>query len=198
MTHYYSKTQTSDLQISTIQARLRGKEIKLSSGSGVFSVKKIDRGTELLIEECHIKNDDKVLDLGCGYGAIGVALGKSFDIELTMTDINQRAARLAKINAKQNGVKATVKDGDMYKPVKEKKFDAILTNPPYTAGRAICYKMIEGAKDHLEENGTLQLVARHQKGGKTLEKKMEEVFGNVEVIGKGAGYRVYLSKNSSE
>jgi 16S rRNA G1207 methylase RsmC len=61
------------------------------------------------------------------------------------------------------------------------------------AGRKICYKIIEEAKKHLKKNGTLQLVARHQKGGKMLEKKMQEAFGNVEAIAKKSGFRVYLS-----
>ena len=114
-----------------------------------------------------------------------------------MTDINKRAIALAKKNIKLNKVKAIIKSGDLYEPYKEEKFDAILVNPPMAAGRKICYQIIEEAKEHLNKDGTLQLVARHQKGGRQLEKKMQEVFGTVETVSKKSGFRVYLSTNSA-
>ena len=75
------------------------------------------------------------------------------------------------------------------------KFDTILVNPPQTAGKDICFQIIDEAKNHLNNNGLLQLVARHNKGGSVLEKHMKEIFGNVEQIVKGSGYRVYISKH---
>jgi 16S rRNA G1207 methylase RsmC len=88
---------------------------------------------------------------------------------------------------------ATVLDSDKYEGI-DKKFDVILLNPPQTAGKETCFDMIEGAKEHLKKGGTLQLVARHQKGGRALSEKMKEVFGNVGVLNRKGGYRVYCSK----
>jgi len=135
-----------------------------------------------------------VLDLCAGYGPIGIAVKKIFpDTQVFLTDINKRAVNLAKKNSKLNKTKVTIKSGDLYEPYSDEKFDVILVNPPIAAGRKICYKIIEEAITHLNKEGTLQLVARHQKGGRMLEKKMQEVFGNAETLAKKGGFRVYLS-----
>ena len=194
MSHYYSTIQTTEFNPSKIKARLRTKEFEFYTASGVFSIKRIDKGTELLINKCIIEKDWEVLDLGCGYGPVGIVIAKTTNADVTLVDVNKRAIKLSKMNSKLNEVKITLKSGNLYAPIKDKKFDTILTNPPYSAGRKICYQIIEEAKDHLKKNGLLQLVARHKKGGKTLSNKMEEVFGNVEELAKGAGYRIYVSK----
>jgi len=81
----------------------------------------------------------------------------------------------------------------MFDPV-EGKFDVILLNPPQTAGRKLCFRMIEESRKYLKKGGSLQLVARHNKGGRVLSEKMEEVFGNLETIARKGGYRVYVSR----
>lgn len=197
MEHYYKETQHSRLKLRKIKALLRGKEFEFYTGSGVFSIKKIDKGTELLVNRCIIENNWSVLDLGCGYGVVGVAIKKLFpDTKITMTDINRRAVKLAKENIKLNNVKAKIIQGDLYEPVKDKRFDTILVNPPFKAGRKLCFQIIEDAKQHLKKKGILQLVAVHNKGGKVLKEKMEEVFGNSKDLDKKSGYRVYISYNS--
>lgn len=194
--HYYSEKQTSKLRIKEINTNLKGNKLKFCTGSGVFSIGKIDKGTALLIEKCIIKPNWKILDLGCGYGPIGISIAKAFpSTKILMTDINQRAIKLSKINTKLNQIdNITIKQSNLYNNIKE-EFNTIITNPPQTAGKKICFEIIEKAKSHLKEGGLLQLVARHQKGGKELEKKMKEVFGNVKEIGKKSGYRVYVSKS---
>lgn len=194
--HYYSKKQTSKLRIKEIEVKLRGNNLKFYTGSGVFSIGKIDKGTQLLIEKCIIKPNWKVLDLGTGYGPIGISIAKAFpSTKILMTDINQRAIKLTKNNIKLNNITNTeIKKSNLYNNIKE-KFNTILTNPPQTAGKEICFEIIEKAKDHLKNNGLLQLVARHNKGGKELEKKMKEIFGNVKEMAKKSGYRVYVSRN---
>lgn len=197
MPHYYSEKQTSPLKLGRIKALLRGNELEFYTGSGVFSLKKVDIGSALLINKAIVKDGWRVLDLGCGYGPVGIAIAKAFpSSEVVMTDVNQRAIQLAKRNVKESKVKnAEIVRGDMYEKV-EGEFDTILLNPPQKAGKDICFKMIEGARDFLKDEGTLQVVARHQRGGKTLSRHMEEVFGNVEAVAKGSGYRVYLSRKS--
>lgn len=192
--HYFTRTPTSKLKEREIIAEARGVKVELITGSGTFSPKKIDTGTKLLIEKAIIKKNQKILDLGCGYGMVGILLGKAEPtLKILMTDINERAVMLAEKNAEKNNVKAEAKQSDIFENISE-KFDVILLNPPQTAGKDICFKMIEGSKKYLNEEGSLQIVARHQKGGKTLQAKMEETFGNVEVIGKGSGYRIYYSE----
>ncbi len=195
MSHYYSEKQTSELRIKEIDVNLRDNNLKFRTGSGVFSVGKIDKGTKLLIEKCIVKKDWKILDMGCGYGCVGIAIGKAFPlVHVLMTDINERAVKLSRMNIKLNKAEnVQVIKSDLYKNIQE-RFDTIITNPPQLAGKKICFEIIEKAKEHLKKDGLLQLVARHNKGGKELERKVKEVFGNVKEIGKKAGYRVYVAK----
>lgn len=190
--HYFSKNQLSELKIKETKARVRGFTITLKLGSGTFSSKKIDAGSRLLAESMRIGKHDKVLDLGCGTGIIGIIASKITNNSVIMTDVNERACMLAKENTKefQN---AEVRCGNIYEPVKGEVFDVILLNPPQTAGKKLCMEMIEQAKGHLNKGGSLQIVARHNKGGETLAAHMKDVFGNVESIAKKGGFRVYLS-----
>ena len=189
---YFVKKPTSRINKRAIAARLRGNEFSFVTGSSVFSPKRVDPGSALLINECRIKDGQSVLDLGCGYGPVGIAIKRAFPkTKVTLTDINDRAVGLAKENAKLNKVGVTAQQADGYG--KLEKFDVILLNPPQTAGKALCKRLIERAKDHLNPKGNLQIVARHNKGGKSYEAIMEQAFGNVDVVGRQSGYRIYIS-----
>ncbi|MFH0751968.1 MAG: methyltransferase [archaeon] len=191
--HYFSEKQTSPFELKTINATLRGKGYTFNTAPGVFSASKIDFGTKVLAKKMRIGENDTVLDLGCGIGVIGRVAATLTNNKITLTDLNKRACKLAKMNVK--GIKNTeVVQGNGFEPIANEKFDVILLNPPQTAGKKLCFEMIENSKKHLNKNGTLQLVARHNKGGKTLSEKMQEVFGNIETVTKQGGYRVYLSK----
>ena len=193
--HYYTEKPTSELKIYKINFNVRNKDIELFTASGVFSPKGLDTGSDILLKNCIINDKWKVLDLGCGYGIVGISLKLLFpSINLTLSDINERALEFAKKNIKKYNLKASVIKSNSFDNIKD-KFDTILLNPPQTAGKQLCFNMIEKSKEHLVNNGILQLVARHNKGGKDLSKKMFEVFGNVEEIIKRAGFRVYVSKN---
>lgn len=196
MEHYYSEQQKSLLKIKKIKQKIRGIDFEFYTASGVFSKERIDRGTLILAENMIINKNNKILDIGCGIGILGIVAAQLFNANAVMSDINKRAVMLARMNIKLNNVKAEVYQGNLYEPIRDYKnyFDAILSNPPQTAGKEVCFKLIEQSKDYLKNNGTLQLVARHSKGGKMLSEKMKEVYGNVEVIAKKAGYWVYVSK----
>ena len=196
MEHYFTKSPKSELKIYKIVAILRNKEINFYTASGLFSPSSVDRGSELLINKCIIKDNWKVLDLGCGYGIIGLSLLLTNPtLKLTFSDINERAVKLTNMNLNSHHLKAEVMQSDGFENIKD-KFDTILLNPPQTAGKQLCQKLIEDSKQHLNAKGGLQLVARHNKGGKELSKKMLEIFGNVKDVSKGAGYRIYLSQNA--
>jgi len=196
MEHYYSTQQKSPLKIKKINQKIRKQEFEFYTASGVFSKEKIDKGTLILAENMIIEKNNKVLDLGCGVGILGIVAVKLFNADVVMSDVNKRAVMLAKMNIKINNIKAEIYQGSLYEKIKNNDFDVVLSNPPQTAGKEICFKLIEQSNEHLKNNGNLQLVARHNKGGKTLSKKMEEVFGNVRVIAKKSGYWVYVSKKN--
>lgn len=194
--HYFTKRPQSKEIKKRFTQILRGNEIELETSSGMFSTQKIDLGTKLLIEDSIIPATGKILDLGCGYGSVGIAIKKAFPkTKLFMTDVNERAVRTAKENSAKNRIEAEIKSGDVFEAFPEEKFDAILLNPPQSAGKDVCFRMIEESKEHLNQKGTIQLVARHKKGGETLSKKMLEVFGNVKTVSIKSGYRIYLSEN---
>ena len=191
--HYYTKEQTSKFELKKISAVLLGRNFEFFVSPGVFSKDKIDNGTYILIENAEVNEGCKLLDLGCGYGAVGIVFAKAKKCDVVMADSNERAVKLTKMNAKLNNIDVDVRVSDIFSKIPE-KFDVILLNPPQTAGKEICFKMIEQSKEHLNKNGTLQLVARPKKGGKTLAQKMLQVFGNAYEIAKGAGFKVYLSR----
>ncbi|MFH1211561.1 MAG: methyltransferase [Candidatus Woesearchaeota archaeon] len=196
MPHYYSAEQTSSIKLKKIDIETKDDSFQLYSGSGVFSKEKLDTGTKLLIENAVIKDSWRILDLGCGTGALGIALLRRFrGVAVVFTDVNKRAVMLAQKNIELHcfGKRAQAIESDVFENIKG-KFDAILLNPPQTAGKELCFRMIEEAAIHLRKNGLLEIVARHKKGGKTLSEKMMEVFGNMRTAAMGAGFRVYVSE----
>lgn len=195
--HYYSEKQTSEFKPVKMLVRVLGIEFELYAAGGVFSAKKLDIGTRLLIESAKVRKGWKVLDVGCGYGVVGIAIKKKNpSAEVVMSDVNERAVRLAEMNIALHKLEAKAVQSDIFSnPLLDSmRFDTILLNPPQTAGKQVCFSMIEQSREHLVKGGLLQLVARSQKGGKHLSKKMEEVFGNVRDTAKKSGYRVYESE----
>jgi len=192
--HYYSEDQKSGIKIKKISQKIKGLNFDFYTASGIFSKDKADTGTLVLAENMLIGKSSKVLDIGCGIGILGIAAAKLFSADVVMSDINKRAVMLARKNAELNNVEAEAHQGNLYEKIKENDFDSLLSNPPQAAGKELCFQLIEESKNFLKQNGTFQLVARHNKGGKTLSKKMEEVFGNVKVIARKSGYSVYLSE----
>ena len=195
--HYYSEKQTSVFKPKKVNIWLKGTEFDMYTAGGVFSPKKVDAGTKLIIEKAIVKNGWKVLDFGCGYGVLGIALKRKRPlIDMVMSDINLRAIKLTKMNLRLHNIDAEVIQSDIFsnKKLVSIKFNTIILNPPQTAGKKVCFRMIEESKTHLLDGGLLQIVARTKKGGKHLSEHMENVFGNVREEAKGSGYRVYISE----
>lgn len=154
----------------------------------------MDAGTRLLIESLAVRAGESFLDLGCGYGPIGVAIAATVDgARVVMTDVNRRAVALARKNADANHVRVDVREGELYTPVDGLSFDHVASNPPIRAGKAVVHGIVEGAPAHLREGGSLWLVARTAQGAPSLTKKMEDVFGNAHVVSRGGGFRVLRS-----
>lgn len=190
--HYFSEKQNSENKKVELNVKLKGDSFLLFSSSGIFSKKELDDATRLLIENAVLGK--KILDLGCGYGVVGISiLRKRKDAEVYFSDVNERALELTRENLKRLNLQGKVVKSDVFGNLAE-TFDTILSNPPMAAGREVCFRIIEESHIHLSNGGTLQFVARHNKGGKTLSEKMKDVFGNVETIASAGGFRVYMSK----
>ncbi|OAA31684.1 SAM-dependent methyltransferase [Kosmotoga arenicorallina S304] len=193
--HYYTQKPSSSLETREVTIKLKnGNSYRFLSPSGVFAFGKVDRASFLLVEYAELSEKDLVLDLGCGYGLIGITLKKEYpDITLFMSDVNERAVRYAKINARDNNISAEIRQGYLYEPWIEHKFNAIFCNPPMAAGKKVWQEIVCKAPSFLTKGGRLEIVAFHNKGGSRLEKLMREVFGNVRTLAKSGGVRVYVS-----
>lgn len=191
--HYFTKRPRSRERLGLVKCRLRGHEFEFFTSSGVFSPKRIDNGSRLLIESMVLPERGVILDIGCGYGPVGIVAAKLWPgLVIWMTDVNERAVRLAKRNTLRNGVgNVVMRQGDLYEPVGERVFDEILSNPPISAGLArVVEPLVSGAWGRLVDGGSLQLVVQSNKGGRALASMMEGRFGGVEVIARGGGFRV--------
>lgn len=134
----------------------------------------------------------KVLDVGCGYGPIGISAAHlASKGHVTMIDINSRAVELARENAQHNGIRnVTVMESDVLSAVQGQTFDVILTNPPIRAGKAVVHAIFEQAYDHLNEGGCLWVVIQKKQGAPSAVAKLESMFPVVEEVGKDKGYRI--------
>ncbi|NLX76540.1 MAG: class I SAM-dependent methyltransferase [Clostridiaceae bacterium] len=192
--HYYSEKPTSEIREKAFRETYNNKTLEFVSVSGVFAFEnRIDKASRLLIETFR-PHGHTVLDMGCGYGAIGLFLKALYpQLIVTLTDINERAVLYARKNAERNNLWVKVFRGDLYESVGDSCFDDIVTNPPVTAGKKVVTRLIQEAAEHLNNGGAFWLVAFHNKGGSTYRKIMEDTFGKVEDVKKQGGIRVYRS-----
>ena len=190
--HYFTEEPGSKRSIKEIAVDIRGFSFNFLTDRGVFSRGKLDRGTRLLIEAMELDRVKKILDLGCGYGPIGIVAARIVpQAEIVMVDVNSRACELAFENIKRNRISnAKVMAGHGFEPVQGMKFDLILSNPPIRAGKSVVFSLITEAKEFLEPDGRLLVVARTKQGSKSILKHMSEVFDTSREIEKGVGYRV--------
>jgi len=196
--HYFSSEPKSSDHFGIIKANLRGHNFQFLTSSSVFSKKKVDLGTHVLIDAMVLPQTGCVLDIGCGYGAVGItAAASNPKLRILMTDINMRAVRLARKNIETNHIRnAQVLYGYLYEPVESMLFDCVLSNPPVSAGMSIVKAIIKGAHKVLAPGGSFQMVIRSKIGAKTLPEAFVEAFGNCEVLSRESGFRVFMGKVS--
>lgn len=188
--HYYSRKPQVKSNTSEIEFTLRGRKLKFTTDAGVFSKKEIDFGSRLLIESYVGCECAKLLDVGCGYGPIGISIAADYpDAEVHMVDINERAIDLSKRNAEKNGLSnIRVYESDALKGVIDDGFSAVLSNPPIRAGKKVVHEILETSFAKLDIGGELWIVIQKKQGAPSAEKKIIEVFGNIEVVCKKGGY----------
>jgi 16S rRNA (guanine1207-N2)-methyltransferase len=191
--HYYSAKPTATHELNELQATLRGKDFTFITDAGVFSKKAIDFGSQLLIQSMDIARDHRVLDVGCGYGPIGLSAASLADLgTVTMLDINERAIQLSQDNANRNGLaNVNIIQSDLLDKVKGQYFDRILTNPPIRAGKDIVHRIFAEAYSALVSRGQLWIVIQKKQGAPSAFTKLQEIFGDVQEVTKDKGYRIF-------
>lgn len=193
MEHYFSENPKTPHKVQTFDFTVHDKILKITTDSGMFSKGKADFGSRCLINSLP-NMSGRILDLGCGYGIIGLSIAiLNKDAHVTMADINRRAVELAQYNAKLNNlsnVDILVSDG--FSQIKE-LYNAIVSNPPIRAGKKVIYPMFEQSIDYLEIGGSLYIVIQKKQGAKSAVDKLSSVFGNCEIIDKCSGYWILKS-----
>ena len=191
---YYAENPDAAHDIHELRVDLLGEKMTFLTDAGVFSKKMVDFGSQLLLKYLEVNQGETVLDVGCGYGPLGLSLVKAYGVQATMVDINNRALDLARKNAERNKVEATIFQSNIYEQVKG-KFDHVISNPPIRAGKQVVHEIIEKSKDFLGIGGDLTIVIQKKQGAPSAKSKMEDVFGNCEIVKKDKGYYILRSVN---
>lgn len=197
MEQYFTNNPNLKSELRTIIYKHEGQTLTFYSDNGVFSKDKLDFGSTLLLDTLfkNINNDNlNILDVGCGYGYMGISIAKILNAHVTMCDVNKRALHLAEKNCTENGVAdlCQVLESNIYENITD-IYDLIITNPPIRAGKNVVYGILDGARDYLKEDGELWMVIRKDQGAKSAIAHLEENY-KCEVVEKSKGFYIIKAK----
>jgi 16S rRNA (guanine1207-N2)-methyltransferase len=192
MSHYFDENPQAAHKQRSIEARVNGIDFVFETDSGVFSQSQLDYGTRLLLEtviELEVKAAGRLLDLGCGYGVVGIVMKRVWPaLNIVMCDINNRALKLAKKNSNANHVQyVDIIQSDGLNSV-EGSFDLILTNPPIRAGKNTVHRFFDQSWSALNPGGRLYVVIQKKQGAPSAQKKLQELAGDCEICARSSGY----------
>ena len=186
--HYYSQTPTSESRPVSASFSYRGHDLTLMTDAGVFSRGELDNGTRILLEALPETLNGRILDLGCGWGPVGICVGlENPKAQIIFSDVNERALALTKDNAARYKINGTFIQSDGFASI-EGNFNCVITNPPIRTGKQVIYQMFADAQERLVENGELYIVIRKQQGAESAKKYLQTLFPDVSVIDKSGGY----------
>ena len=194
---YYTREPASESRPVDCAFEYRGKRLSFRTDAGVFSRGELDTGTRLLLDALPEKLSGSILDMGCGWGAIGISVKKVWpETAVTMADVNLRALEWSRWNAAKNGAEVECVESDGFASLGGKQFDAVITNPPIRAGKQVIYRMFEDAEKALCPGGSLFLVIRKQQGAESCVKYLKTLFSSVEKLDRSGGFWVLEAKKT--
>ena len=189
--HYYTRVPQSASRPAECTFTYRGTEMAFRTDAGVFSRGEVDTGTRLLLEALPEEMHGDILDLGCGWGVIGISIARTWpETRVTLADVNLRALDLSRENAEKNRADVVCAESDGMEAFAGKTFDAVVTNPPIRAGKQVIYRMFADAAEHLAPEGALYLVIRKQQGAESCLKYLKTLFSEAERVERDAGFWV--------
>lgn len=177
MEHYFTNNNDLKSELRDIKYTLNEYNFMFKSDNGVFSKNEIDYGSEFLVKtflESNKKNINNLLDVGCGYGFIGVTLAKILNVKVTMIDVNKRAVHLTKMNIEINKVNGECFESNIYENINS-KYDLIISNPPIRAGKDVVLKILIGGLERLNKDGELWFVIRKNQGAESIKKRISKL-----------------------
>jgi 16S rRNA (guanine1207-N2)-methyltransferase len=196
MGHYFENNPPETIKEYTVTYTLQGRSFSLITSSGIFAKKDLDVGSRLLI---NVLLQDTLtgtcLDLGCGYGPVGLTLASlNPNLTLTLADVNERAVIDARHNAQRLGLtNLQILTSDGFQELTQ-NFDVIAFNPPIRAGKKTIYRLYQEAKQHLNPNGNFYIVIRKDKGAESHETYLLTLFSKVLRRDRDKGYLVFIAK----
>ena len=175
-----------------VREEINGTEIVCETGEYYFSPKGVDRGTRLMLETVPVREGDKVLDLGCGYGVVGIYAAKQLGGgRVVMCDILEDAVALSSDNLSKNGIEGVrVLQSDGLKSIEDRDFTLIYSNPPYHTDFSVAKEFIEDGFRKLSVGGRMVMVTKRLDWYKN---KLKTVFGGVKVF-EAEDYFIFLSE----
>ena len=201
MSHYFQDDPNLVSNIKEITFEINGLTMKLLTDNGVFSKNNVDEGSYAFLKVLlPLDLGNTILDLGCGYGTIGLTLAKAHEeARITLADVNPRAVALCERNAGLLNLspRVTILQSDIYEKI-EGPYDSIVVNPPIRAGKKVTYRMYEEAKQYLIDGGSLYIVIRKAQGAESASKYIETIFGNVTLLKREKGYYIYRATKSKQ
>ena len=189
--HYYTQEPASASRPAECAWTYRGEELVFTTDAGVFSRGEVDTGTRLLLEALPEEMKGDILDLGCGWGVIGISIARKWpETRVTLADVNRRALELSRENAKRNRADVVCAESDGMAAFTGRAFDAVVTNPPIRAGKQVIYQMFADAAKCLKPEGALYLVIRKQQGAESCVKYLQILYPLVEKLDRSGGFWV--------
>ena len=191
MEHYYSNKTNTKSEPKEFTFNFLNNEFKFMTDNAVFSKEYIDYGSFVMLN--NFKPNDinlPILDMGSGYGPIGIVVSKIYEREVYMAEINERAYNLSLENIKKNNVNVKAFNSNLYEKIDDIIFSSIITNPPIRAGKKTVFDIYDGAYNHLALNGELWVVIQKKQGAPSSKAHIEELFGNCEIVKKDRGYYI--------
>lgn len=194
MSHYFENDQNLPSNLKKTTVYLFKQNYIFYTDNGVFSKHGIDYGSRLLLESLPYEElNGPILDVGCGYGVLGIIINKKTNLEVDMIDVNKRALHLSKRNSKENNCSnINVFASNCYDKI-TKRYKTIITNPPIRAGKKIVYEILFEAKNYLTEDGVLYIVIRKDQGAKSVIYDLKKYY-DVSIVNKSKGFYIILAK----